>query len=165
MRRVVLVVLVALVAIAAPTTADAAPARALNAKASGVVTGTGTVTSTFDFLGVQHFDLTIDTSRRRNSLLTMDVCIIHISFPPGGEIARFGVGTFALTVPSGATLTGTLTTGQGRTDVRFDLTVTSGTRHLRRVTGTLLLIGTAVASGTGVAAVTGTLTSNLTRNR
>jgi hypothetical protein len=167
MRRTLFtVLLVAAVVVGIPSTAQARSDDPLNRSISGVVSGTVTrhVDLSCFFPTVQHFDLTIHTVQGPDASLSIDVCIVHVSFIPPDTFARFGGGTFVLTLASGATLTGDVTAselGSGnpqQNSFDFALTAKSGTRELQHATGTLLLSGT---SGP-LANVTGTLTSNLT---
>jgi hypothetical protein len=134
----------------------------------GTASGTGRVVAAPDCnFATQHFDLTIDTVQRRDSSLSIDVCIVFLTFIPPDTFARFGIGTFVLTLPSGATLTGTLEAAEVGTgdpqenDMDVDLTAISGTRRLQNAIGTLMLTGTWGPLTTSEGNFTGTLTSNL----
>jgi hypothetical protein len=168
MRRTLFtVLLVAAVVVGVPTSAQATDGP-LDRSVSGAASGTFTVGAAPDCLvATQHFDLTINTVKRRNSSLSIDVCIIFDSFFPPDSFERFGGGTFVLTLPSGATVTGDVTVselGSGvpqRNVFDFTLTAKSGTRELRHATGTMRL--SATSGPLALFDVTGTLTSNLTR--
>jgi hypothetical protein len=174
MRRTLFAVLFVVAAVVGiPAAAHAAPDGALNRRVSGVVAGTGTLSPAFPRCGPEdvvfhHFDLTIDTISPRDSLLSIDICIFFASCIPIDPIVcqRLGAGTFTLTGPSGATLTGVVgvtEVGAAVNDMQFSFIAASGTRGLRGVTGTMLLTGTWGPLVNSAGTLTGTLTTNLTR--
>jgi hypothetical protein len=174
MRRTPLAALLVIAAVVGiPAAAHAAPDSALNRRISGVGAGTGTVSGAFprcgiDDLALQHFNLTIDTISPRDSLLSIDICIVFVSCIPIDPIVcqRDGGGTFTLTGPSGATLSGMVVAsevGLAVNDMRFSFIAASGTRGLRGVTGTMVLTGTWGPIVNSAGTLTGTLTADLTR--
>jgi len=168
MRRAVFPILVVLaLVIGMPAGAHAASNDALNRSVSGTVAGTVTRGFAPDcFIVTFTFDLTVTTAKPHNGSLTVDECIVFLSCgPPGPDcvFVRFGVGTFTFTLPSGAALTGTAQDSEEGNDVEIAMTVTSGTRSFKHVTGTLDLTGTFGTITNDTIAFTGTLTSNLAK--
>ncbi len=142
MRRLVvlMVATIGLVGVAVP--AAATPSRgSLNRAVSGPYTGT----QTFDFVTGgctfvhQMFDATYAGDGGQGSF-HIDTCVTI-----NGSSFDYA-GTFVVTTPHGATLTGTVT---GFTDAALPassldltLTITHGTRRFEHATGTIALSGT-----------------------
>jgi hypothetical protein len=136
-----------------------APPRDLNREVSGPFTGT----TVFDFSTPrcsfvhQVFDATYQAEAGGSGTFHIDTCVsdalVDGAFPVDGS--------FVLTTPSGATLTGSVT-GRvfgGPPQLDFTLTVTGGTGQFQGVTGTVGLDGTWDANNPG--AIAGTLVGSL----
>jgi hypothetical protein len=139
------------------------PARPdLNREVSGPFTGTTVV----DFpptcpVAHQVFDATYDAEAGGAGTFHIDNCVLL----PTPEDPAFPVdGSFVLTAPSGATLTGTVTgtvlfDASGAAQLDFTLTVTGGTGQFQDVTGTIALDGTWDGNNPGT--ISGTLVGSL----
>jgi hypothetical protein len=141
--------------VATGASAHAAPGAALDASVTGPFTGL----SFFDLNAgcafvLEEYDLTFTTGdRRQPGTVHIEGCVSETT--PG--VFAFESGSFSLVTSSGAALSGTVSGGLFPIDLT--LTVTDGTRGLRRATGTIAVDGTGGPSG----AVSGTLTGSLSR--
>src|SRR5437016_13690865 len=136
MRRIGLTLLIVVAVVGAGASAHAAGSDVLNRRVSGAVSGVGTAEGAFPRCDIsdvdfEHFDLTIDTVFARDSSLSIDLCGHFFSCipstPPTCQLV--GSGTFVLTLPSGATLNGTVggsEVGYQVFTIRYQLVATSG---------------------------------------
>lgn len=158
MRRLVAVVLAVIVGVgltASPS--SAAPNTQLNRRVSGPFEGTtefqfGTEGCSFVF---QVWEGTYRTAQNKEGTFRLEGCVqASGTFP--------FTGTFTLTAPNGAVLTGTVSgsvfggPGGGQA---FTLRVVEGTKNFRRVVGTILLLST----WPGGSSFSGTLAGSLQR--
>jgi hypothetical protein len=125
------------------TPVAAQPDTSLNREVSGPFSGSTFLdffTTDCSFPVEQALDGTYQTQKGQSGSFHIDVCP---TFSPEGSQA---VGTFTLTSPNGATLTGAVT---GVYDIsappsfpfEFTLTAATGTKDLKHATGTILIDG------------------------
>jgi hypothetical protein len=144
MRRLAVVLLVATAGyLVLATPVAAAPDVSLNREVSGPFAGSTFLdffTRDCSFPVEQALDGTYQTEKGQSGSFHIEVCP---TFSPEGSQA---VGTFTLTTPHGATLSGTVTgvygiSGPSSVPFEFTLTAAAGTRSLQQAIGTIQMDG------------------------
>jgi hypothetical protein len=133
MRRLALAGMIVSLMVTSGTSASAANIEKLEAQVSGSTTGVSSFGSCPNGQFRSEMTGTYVTQAGGTGSYRIDVCL----FAGGAPVFTITSGTFTITTPKGATLTGTVTGVGNASFIDDELTVTGGTRQFKHVSGSI----------------------------